>query len=423
MKSQGPLQRARGALLRGVAAADIGPKLGAVASLMSYGLSAVVFVGFSVLFVRWYGAGAYGGFSLLLNTVSALTLFGNFHGTLVSYSVASDPSHYRSFSRIVGRYALGASLVATLVLTLVGGLPWIYAPLLAVGFWLLIFCGLPSAALLATSHNYLFNVVRGVYQLLIVGCFWAVYAWSGDLPESFVAALLIAALANFLTLNYLGRTLISSRENAPEASTSLMFAALATNLAMMATLLVDKFALSFLRIGTPEDRGVFLLYLDVIGRLSSVFIILLPSFTYYLLQPTRDARAVVRSLAFALAVAAGTGALALGVGYGVIPALYSISLDHIRALPGVMALYIALFGVTSVVVAYCNARGLAWTLTANYALMLLITIAALLAPMLLRGGELGVVDLATALALGQAGSMGVGAYLIAHRGCNKLKPE
>ena len=45
--------------------------------LLAYAASAVVFVLFSVFFVRSFGADTYGAFSLLLNTVSALTISAN----------------------------------------------------------------------------------------------------------------------------------------------------------------------------------------------------------------------------------------------------------------------------------------------------------------------------------------------------------
>lgn len=382
---------------------------GAMAGFAVYGFGALFFLVFSTVFVRWHGTAVYGQFSLMFNTLSALTLFGNYHGVIVSYSVASDIGKYRNFARTALAYSALTALPATWIFIAIGGVPIGYAPALWLSFLALIYCGLPSSAILATHRNYLFTTTRGAFQVLLIAAFWVFYAGLESAISAFAIAFLLTAILNLLVLNRLARRVITFRPDAADPPPRIMVAALITNLALMATLLVDKFALSFLHIDTPAERGVFLIYYDVIGRLSSVFVILMPALTYHFIEAVHDRSQLRAAARLALLVSAGMAILAALVGY-LIPFLYR--LPHVdAALANMFAAYIGFFGLTSFVVAYCSAKGRAWTLTANYLLVFAGTLGAL-ALMTLLHGSTSVTDLALAMAIGQACSIFTGAYLL-----------
>src|SRR5262245_15691998 len=141
--------------------------------LGSYAASAVVYLLFSIYFVRNHGAEAYGAFSLMLNTVSALTMFGNYHGALVAYSVAVERRAFLAMLRQVLVYGAIAAVPCAVALAAIGNLR---LPLLipaAIAFAFIVVSGLPTAALLASPANWRVNVVRSVYQSLLILAFWA----------------------------------------------------------------------------------------------------------------------------------------------------------------------------------------------------------------------------------------------------------
>lgn len=374
---------------------------GTALSFAAYLGSAALYVVFSVYFVRWHGAASYGSFSLLLNTVSALTLFGNYHGAIVSYSVTADRNAYRRFRRPVLLYSVGAAMVATAVLMIVGSLPALAAPIVAVAFFLLVYSGLPSSTIMATPSNYLLNLVRVLYQVVLVLVFWPLFAASHEVSYSFVFALGVAAALNAAILTVLSRRTFEGRDGATGAKPALLLAALIGNLAMMATLLVDKFALRFLEPGTLQERGLFLLYIDLIGRLSAIFNVLLPTLTYLLLRSVAERRSTTQPIALATVLSATIGAVALLGGYWIIPLVYGVSISGVTALPGAMGAYIALYGLSSVVLAFCNSTGRIWYLGAHYAAMLIVTLCAIAWPIVVGGRALTINDLAIAVATGQ----------------------
>lgn len=374
---------------------------GTALSFAAYLGSAALYVLFSIYFVRWHGAATYGAFSLLLNTVSALTLFGNYHGAIVSYSVTADRDAYRRFRQPVLLYSIAAAIVATAVLMLVGSLPAPAAPLMAVAFFLLVYSGLPSSTIMATPNNYLLNLVRVLYQIVLVLVFWPLFAASHDVGYSFMFALSGAAALNAGILTVLSRRTFVWRDGATGAKPALLLAALIGNLAMMATLLVDKFALRFLEPGTLQERGLFLLYIDLIGRLSAIFNVLLPTLTYLLLRRVAEQRSTTQPIALATLLSAAIGGLALVGGYWIIPFVYGVSISGVKALPGAMGAYIALYGLSSVVLAFCNSTGRVWYLGAHYTAMLVVTLCAIALPMIVGGRALTINDLAIAVAAGQ----------------------
>ena len=85
---------------------------GIALSVGGYAVSAIVFIVFSIVFVRSYGAETYGDFSILLNTVSALTLFGNYHGALVPFSAAVERAAFFRMLRPVGAYSIITAAIA-----------------------------------------------------------------------------------------------------------------------------------------------------------------------------------------------------------------------------------------------------------------------------------------------------------------------
>lgn len=386
---------------------------GTVLSFAAYFASAALYVAFSVYFVRWHGAAAYGQFSILLNTVSALTLFGNYHGAIVSYSVTGDRSAYRDFRRPVVLYSVLASLVATGVLMLVGSLPAAAAPLVLASFFLLVYSGLPASTIMATPSNYLLNLVRVLYQVVLVLAFWPLFGTSHEVGLSFTVALAAAAALNAGILTFLSRQTFEWRDGASSAKPALLLAALIGNLAMMTTMLLDKFVLRFIEPGTAQERGLFLLYIDLIGRLSAIFNVLLPTLTYLLLRRIAERQSPAQPIALATLLSAGVGAGALIGGYWVIPFIYGVSLQGVEALPGSMAAYIGLYGLSSIVLAFCNSTGRIWYLSGHYAAMLLVTLAVISWPIAVMGRALTINDLALAVAAGQGVALVSAAVLMA----------
>lgn len=382
---------------------------GQTAGFAAYGLAAIFFLVFSTLFVRWYGTAVYGQFSLMFNTLSALTLFGNYHNVIVSYSITSDIRKYRDFRRTALVYSALMAVPATWIFLFIGHIPLGYAPALWISFLALIFCGLPSSAILATQRNYFFTIARALFQICLIAGFWLLFVRSGEAVLSFVFAFLLMAVLNLLSLTHLADRTITYRADAVDPPPGVMVAALITNVSLIATLLVDKFALSVLHVDTPEERGVFLIFYDVIVRLSSIFIILLPALTYHLLEAAHDRGRLLLTVKLSLLVCVFMALVAALAG-AVIPLLYGLS--HVDPfLRPAFAVYIGLFGVSSFMMAYCSAKGLAWALTANYLLILIATLSALAVLTFVKGAA-SVTGLAVAMAIGQAASLVTGGYLM-----------
>lgn len=370
--------------------------------LGGYAASAVVYLVFSVVFVRQYGTEAYAGFSLLLNTVSALTMFGNYHGALVSHSAATERQAFFAMLRSVLIYAVIFAMVSGAALALIGDLHpgWIAPAALAFAF--AIAAGLPTAVLLASPANWLVNVARAVYQTLLILGFWAMFALGVGLGAAFVISLVVSA-AVYLSLIAKKVEFTLPPPAATPAPSGILWLALVWNIAHMGVMLTDKFAIRFLDVGTNfADAGLFLLYLDISGRFSAVFIIGLPPLTYELLRRLREGISIVPTAATALAICAVVGGVVALVGYHVIPRLYGTDLSGREALPLVMGVYIALLGLGTLLLAYCNSSGQPRILVWHYTGVFAVGVAALAGFYVAGGYHIGIVALAVALAVGQA---------------------
>jgi len=382
---------------------------GQTAGFVVYGFAAIFFLVFSALFVRWYGTAVYGQFSLMFNTLSALTLFGNYHNVIVSYSITSDIRKYQDFRKTALLYSALMAVPATWIFLAIGRISIGYAPALWISFLVLIFCGLPSSAILATQRNYLFTVARGFFQVSLIGFFWFLFANSQAAILSFVVAFFLISIVNLICLNCIADRTITFRAEAVDPPPRIMFAAFITNVSLIATLLVDKFALSVLHVDTPEERGVYLIFYDVIVRLTSVFVILLPALTYHLLESAHERGRLLLTVKLSLLVCVLMALLAALVG-ALIPFLYG--LKHADPILGAtFAAYIGFFGVTTFIVAYCSANGFAWAMTMNYLLILIVTLGALIV-VTFSNGAASVTGLAVSMAIGQAVSLITGGYLL-----------
>jgi O-antigen/teichoic acid export membrane protein len=380
--------------------------------LASYAASAVVFLVFSVFFVRSYGADAYGTFSLLLNTVSALTMFGNYHGAFVAYSVAVDRRAFRAMLKPVLFYAALTSVASASLLAAIGNLR---LPLLvpaALAFVFIVLSGLPCSALLASPKNWLVNIVRAIYQSLLILVFWALFALSAEPGTAFVLALLVAAAIYLALLS----SRVSFAEPPPAADPAprhILLLAMCGNLAHMGVMLTDKLAIRYLSVGVDAvDVGVFLLYLDIAGRLSAIYVIGLPALTYELLSKLRASQRVRRPALIAFSICLLVGATVAVVGYYVIPPLYGINLAGRELLPGIIGGYLAVMGLGSLFLAYCNSAGRPRVLLWHY-IGVLATGSTVLAALYFAGNRhISITDLAIALAAGQCYVLVSGAILV-----------
>jgi hypothetical protein len=380
--------------------------------LAGYAASAVVFLTFSVYFVRAYGADAYGTFSLLLNTVSALTMFGNYHGALVPYSVAADRRAFMAMLRPVLFYAAVTSILCAAALAAIGNLR---LPLLvpaAIAFVFIVISGLPTSALLASPANWLVNIIRAVYQSLLILAFWALFALGTEPGTAFVLALLLAAATYLVLLSWRVSFASASPEIEP-APRNILLLAMCWNLAHMAVMLIDKLAIRYLGVGVDAaDVGVFLLYLDIAGRFSAIYVIGLPALTFELLSKLRANARVQRPALVALSICGVVGAVVALVGYYVIPPLYGTSLAGREYLPAVIGGYLALMGLGSVFLAYCNSAGRPRMLLWHYIGVLVTGSAALAAIYFASGRHISITGLAIALAVGQCYVLVSGTLLI-----------
>jgi hypothetical protein len=381
--------------------------------LAGYAASAAVFLIFSVYFVRSYGTEAYGTFSLLLNTVSALTMFGNYHGALVAYSVAVDRAAFRAMLWPVMLYAVGAAIVCAFALAVVGSLR---SPLLlaatAIAFVFIVASGLPTSALLASPANWLVNVARAVYQSLLILAFWALFALQTEAGAAFVWSLLAASAIYLLLIA--GCVEFPAAHPPVEAPPrGILMLAMCWNFAHMAVMLTDKFAIRFLNVGENfADAGVFLLYLDIAGRFSAIFVIGLPALTYEMLRRMRAREDVRRPASIALALCLLVGVAVAVVGYFVIPPLYATSLAGREALPAIMGIYLVLMGLGSLFLAYCNSAGRPRQLLWHYIGIFLTGSLTLALFYVAGGGRISITQLAIALAIGQCYVLVSGSLLL-----------
>jgi O-antigen/teichoic acid export membrane protein len=370
-------------------------------SALCYGLSAIVFLGFTVVFTRHFGVAAYGQVSILLNSLSALTLLGNYHGYLVSHSVATDRSVFRLyFLRAALPYIAVVTPLAAAVFGVVTGMGLILTVVAAGVLALLIASGMPVAVITATKDNWRSNACRAVYQVTLVAAFWPLFAGSRDAKTSFVFAALVAAVVLFALLFRFAARRLRSGAAEPAPSGSILIISAISNISIMLTLLADKFAINHLSVGADQRlAGLYLLNYDILSRASAVFVIMVCPLTYLLLDRLRRAEPVATILR-RLAI----GALALGgacvlAGYVAVPALYGTSITEAPLLPLFIALVVVGQALGSAFGAYCNAVGrgrvLMWQNAAVF-----VVVAAGIAALEWRHAQFSVTQLALVLALG-----------------------
>jgi hypothetical protein len=380
--------------------------------LAAYSASAVVFLTFSVLFVRTYGSSSYGSFSILLNTVSAVTLFGNYHGAIISFSAASERTAFRRMLLPVITYASVAGLISGVVLSVMGSLDYTFFALVSFSLFLVIASGLPTASLLASSENWKVNVFRAIYQVVLVVVFWLLYAATRDVGASFSISLFAAAASYFILLAWNVSLPAETMEIEP-IPRGLLPISVFSNLMLMGTMLTDKIVIRYIGLkSSPDDIGVFFLYYDLVARVSAVYAIALAPFTYEILSLIRSGKTVLKPILAAGVICLCTGLLAVPIGYSLVPAFYSIDLTGREWLPAVMCAYLVLLGCSAILMAYCNASGQIGFLSRHYVGVLLTGIGAIAVFYAMSGNRLSIAHLALALTTGQIVTLFSGVILL-----------
>lgn len=369
-----------------------------------YTVSAAVFLSFTVLFMRQFGAAAYGDFSIMLNSLSALLLLGNYHGYLVSYSVATNrAAFHRYLLRAVLPYVAVMVPVATTIFATVTDLRPGLAMLAGAMFALLLLCGMPTAVIMATQHNWRVNAYRAAYQVALVTVFWPLFAGSHNTQLSFLLATLVgAALSLALLLLWAERELQSAAAEPPPSASILAMAAIG-NISITLTLLADKFALRHLSVGGDRQlAGLYMLYYDVLTRASAIYVIIVCPLTYLLLDRQRRNQPVGGILLRLTLGAAAIGMASLLVGYVAMPLLYQTEIAQAPLLPLFMAAVVAGQSLSSVIGAYYGAIGRGDQLMRLNSLILIVVMIGIASLEWSRIGGFSITELAFVLALGYA---------------------
>jgi hypothetical protein len=324
-----------------------------------YALSAVVFFAFTVLFIRRFGPAPYGEFSILLNSLSALTLLGNYHSYLVSYSITTDRHAFMQyFVRAALPFAAIMTPAVALTFALVTGLRVGLAVLTAGIFALLLLAGMPTAVVIATPENWRFNCYRAVYQISLVVAFSLFFEACRDAQLSFLLAALIAAAVFVASLWRRASRELRPAGSGPEPPPRILLMSVIGNISLAMTMLADKFALTYLSVGSDRQlAGVYMLYNDVLSRGSAIFLIMFCPVTYALLD-RRGRGQPVQPLLVRLALGTvALGGVCLVVGYVAMPLIYGNIANKAPLLPLFISTIATGQGLGSIVGAYFGTTG------------------------------------------------------------------
>jgi hypothetical protein len=257
------------------------------------------------------------------------------------------------------------------------------------------------------------NVARAVYQCLLILAFWLLFALEIDAATAFVFSLVIAC-TTYLALLASRVRFPASHPPVDPPPRAILLLALCWNLAHMAVMLTDKFAIRFLNVGTDlHDVGVFLLYLDIAGRFSVIYLIGLPPLTYELLRRIRANRPLHEPALIALLICIILGASVAVIGQYIVPMIYKLTLSGRDLLPAIVGVYVMLMGLGSIVLAYCNSAGRPRLLIWHYLGMFVTGAAVLGAIYIAEGRHISITQLALALTVGQAFAVITAVILVA----------
>ncbi len=336
-------------------------------------MAALVFFGFTVIYTRQFGVEQYGAFSFLLNTVTALIALGAYEGFLITHSLTQTRSKFDAFNRRYMIFNAGLVVIAAVAFAIVAGR---FEPMIVIPVASAIYLDYRSqsaiAVLITSNNNWKIRACRTAYQILLVTGFLALRYAGAALDHAFAFAILVASVTNYALLTRSARRELpqTKTQNAitfADAEPNILGIAVASNLATVLVLLLDKITIRLFDAGGDYSVGLYFLFFDLATRAEALYLLISVPITNHLFARAQAGDFVTREIALMIAgsVAIG-GAFAIG-GYFLVPVIYDVSLSGQAALPWVFGLYVAARGIRYIVKAVCNATGLHVTLMlSNY---------------------------------------------------------
>ncbi len=383
-------------------------------------IAAVVFIGFTIFYTRAYGVAQYGQFSFLLNTVTALISLGAYEGFLITHSVTQTRAEFDRFNRRFAYFNAGLVVIAAIGFVAATGiltLSVLGAVLLAV---FLDYRSQSSIAVLITrDDNWKIRAFRTAYQVILIAMFVAARTAGIDLAHAFALAILGAATINYGLLITAAASGLAQSELKPtmrEAVTAkVLWIAVATNVATVLFLLIDKIAVRWFDVGTDYQVGLYFLFFDLAVRAEAFYLLLAVPVTNHLFNKAQGGELASREILWMAAGCVGVGAVAGILGIAFVPPIYGVSLEGIEMLPWLFGIYVTARGIRHLLKAVCNATGLHWTLLAANYLVLIAGSIAVAVLLLTGGGVLSITALAAVLALAQLGRAPFLFRILVHR--------
>lgn len=368
-----------------------------------FAVGAAVFIAFSIFYTRHYGVERYGEFSFLLNTATALIALGAYEGFLITHSVTQTRAAFDRFNARYVFFNAGLVVLAAFAFAAATGIvTWHILAAVVIAILLDYLSQSSIAVLITRDDNWKIRAFRTAYQVTLVAVFVALQAAGVALALSFAVAVLTAAVLNFALLRQAAvagfADAVAGDAGRPDAGARVLLIAVATNLATVGFLLLDKLVISWFDVGHAYEVGLYFLFFDLAVRAEAIYLLLAVPVTNHLFTKAQGGVLASREITWMVLACICFGAVAGALGHLVVPPIYDVSLWGFEALPWMFGLYVAARGIRYVVKAVCNATGLHWTLLASNCLVLGVGGAVLATLLLVDGRMLTVVSLAAIIA-------------------------
>ncbi len=364
-----------------------------------FALAALVFIGFTILYTRQFGIEQYGAFSFLLNTVTALISLGAYEGFLITHSLTQTRSKFDAFNRRYLLFNCGLVGIAAIAFAIVTGR---FDLLLVIPVASAIFLDYRSqssiAVLITNDDNWKIRACRTAYQILLVAGFLVLRYAGIALDHAFAFAVLTASLTHYALLYRSARgTLPETAEDGADlddARPRILAIAIASNLATVLVLLLDKLTIRLFDAGGDYNVGLYFLFFDLATRAEALYLLISVPVTNHLFTRARAGDIAARDIALMIAGSAVVGLAFALCGHLLVPLIYDVSLSGLAMLPWLFGLYVAARGVRYIVKALCNATGLHMTLALSNWLVLGGGAFLLAAALVAGGGSISIIALA-----------------------------